>query len=139
MIVLRKGEQQTLRVKVGRLEDGEKQLASLTKKDSVEPEVQTPTLGLTLKELDEAERTSQEIAAEVKGVLVTDVLSGSQAEEKGIKVGEVIVEIGQEAVGTPQEANDRIEALKKEGRKSALVMVSTKTGDIRFVVLRIEG
>ena len=112
---------------------------TLLPKDSTEPETQTPMLGLTLKELDEAERQSQEIAAEVKGVLVTEVLSGSQAEEKGIKVGEVIVEIGQEAVATPQEANSRIEALKKEGRKSALVMVSTKTGDIRFVVLRIDG
>jgi len=139
VVVLRKSEQQTLRVTVGRLEDGEKQLASVDTKEAPQAEDAKPMLGLTLKALDDVARAEQEIAAEIKGVLVTEVLAGSQAEEKGIKPGEVIVEIGQEAVSTPQEASDRIDLLKKEGRKSALVMVSSKTGDIRFVVLRIEG
>lgn len=137
--LLRKGEKLAMKVKVGRLEDGEKKLASVEQKEEPRGEEAAPVLGLTLKELDEQARAANEIAAEVKGVLIDAVAEGSQAFEKGIKAGEVVVEIGQEAVATPGAAAARIEKLRKEGRKSALVMISTKTGDIRFVVLRIEG
>ncbi|MCB1457364.1 MAG: serine protease, partial [Nitratireductor sp.] len=60
------------------------------------------------------------------------------AADKGIQAGEILVEVGQEPVATPSDVAERIDALKKEGRKNALMMVSTKTGDIRFVVVRID-
>jgi serine protease Do len=33
---------------------------------------------------------------------------------------------------------DRIAALKEQGRKNALLMLSSKTGELRFVTLRMD-
>ena len=49
---------------------------------------------------------------------------GSSAEEKRVVVGDVIVEVSQEAVTSPSEVVDRVEQLKSEGRRSALLTVS---------------
>jgi serine protease Do len=50
----------------------------------------------------------------------------------------VIVEISQEPVATPAEVEKRIESLKQDGRKSALLLLANKDGDLRFVAVRIE-
>ncbi|MCG6856949.1 MAG: DegQ family serine endoprotease [Salaquimonas sp.] len=143
VIVLRKGEEQDLRATVGRLEDGEKQLASTAQDQEGQPAAPEDksdiVLGMKLKEITGADRESEEIASDVEGVLVTEVEPGSNAADKGIAKDDVLVEVGQEPVSTPQDVADRIEELKKDGRKSVLMMVSSKTGDIRFVVLRIES
>jgi serine protease Do len=46
--------------------------------------------------------------------------------------------VAQETVSTPKEFGDKIDTLKKDGRKNALLMVSSKTGELRFLTLRIE-
>ena len=47
--------------------------------------------------------------------------------------GDVIAEIAQESVDSPKQVMDRIEALKGQGRKSALLMMASKSGDLRFI------
>jgi serine protease Do len=106
--------------------------------EEAKPEVVDKVFGLTLKEITPEDRETANIGAEVKGVLIAEVEQGSISADKGIEAGEIIVEVGQEAVSTPKDVGDRVAALRKEGRKNALLMVSTKAGDIRFVVLRIE-
>jgi serine protease Do len=141
VVIFRKGGEQTLKATVGRLEDGEKEMAQKSEDEPVveaKPEVVDKVFGMTLKELSPEERETASIGAEVKGVLVADVEQGSISADKGIEPGEIIVEVGQEAVSTPKDVSERVAALRKEGRKNALLMVSTKAGDIRFVVLRIE-
>ena len=39
---------------------------------------------------------------------------------------------------SPKDFSEKIEKLKKEGRKNALLMVASKTGELRFLTLRIE-
>ena len=140
VVVLRKGEELTLKIEIGRLEDGEKQTASDDTKDepAAEPEKTDVVIGLTLQEITDADREAESIGEDVKGVLITEVAPGTNAADKGIQAGEILVEVGQEPVATPSDVAERIDALKKEGRKNALMMVSTKTGDIRFVVVRID-
>lgn len=138
VVVLRKGKRETIGVTLGRLEDGEKKLASAEAKEKPKEEAKTIILGLTVSELTEDLRTSQEIDAEVKGVYIADVNAGSHAQEKGIVTGEVIVQVGQEPVVKPEDVVTQVARLEKEGRKNALMMVSSKKGDIRFVVVRIE-
>ncbi len=140
VIVLRKGERQTIGVRLGRLEDGEKKLTSLTTGEdekSDEPETKT-LLGLKLSEITEDTRTDAKIAEDVKGLFINEVESGSGAQDKGIMAGEVVMQIGQEPVETLADAEKQIASLKQQGRKNALLMVGTATGDIRFVVVRIE-
>jgi serine protease Do len=42
-------------------------------------------------------------------------------------------------VATPAEIATRLEALKKDERKSALMLLSNGSGELRFVALRIAG
>ena len=52
--------------------------------------------------------------------------------------GDVIVEIAQEAVANADELQAKIDKLKKDGRKSALLLVAGADGELRFVALSLQ-
>ncbi|WP_256751184.1 DegQ family serine endoprotease [Mesorhizobium sp. Mes31] len=145
VLIVRKGVEQTVKVTLGRLEDGEK-LASGEEggntdqdKGDKAPAVSTASvLGMTVGELNDETRKKFSIAADVSGVVITDVTKDSAAAERGIQPGEVITEIAQESVATPKDVMDRIGALKEQGRKNALLMLASKTGELRFVTIRMD-
>jgi serine protease Do len=142
VIIIRKGVQQTVKVTLGRLEDGEK-LASAESdqggdKGAGEVVSTAKVLGMTIGELNDAARTKFDISKDVSGVVVSDVAKDSAAAERGIVAGEVITEIAQESVSTPQQVLDRIAALKEQGRKNALLMLASKSGELRFVTIRMD-
>ncbi len=70
--------------------------------------------------------------------VITDVAPNSAAAERGVVAGDVITEIAQESVSTPKDVLDRIAALKEQGRKNALLMLASKTGELRFVTIRMD-
>ncbi len=137
--VWRKGKKETVNVQLGRLEDGEKQIAAASggRNDGDEPEVAT-YLGMKLSEITDSIREDAQLQDDAKGLFVNEVEGGTAAEDKGIMPGEIIVQIGQEPVETLVDAKTQIDKLKGDGRKNALLMVSTAKGDIRFVVVRID-
>lgn len=141
VVVIRKGAEQTIKVTLGRLEDGEK-LADAQPgeegEDQAAPEATSTVLGMTVGELDEEARKQFGISAGISGVVVTEVAKDSSASDNGIAAGEVITEIAQESVKTPKDVVDRIKKLKDQGRKNALLMLASKTGELRFVTVRIE-
>ena len=55
-----------------------------------------------------------------------------------IKSGDVIVEIAQEAVANADDFQAKIDKLKKDGRKSALLLVAGADGELRFVALGLQ-
>jgi serine protease Do len=137
VVVMRKGKESTKSVTLGRLEDNERQ-ASLN-----QPPVEVPTatrraLGLELSGITDELRRRFTIKDNVKGVVVTRVDPNSVAADKRIQAGEVIVEVGQEPVSTPADVTRRVDALKKDGRKSALLLVANAQGEVRFVAVSIE-
>ena len=107
VLVLRKGSQQTVTVKLGRLQEDEKEVAALDQPPTDEPAAPTAPpsvsgpLGLTLSDLSADLRTKFGIKDEVSGVVVTGVADGSAAAEKRVQAGDVIIEISQESVATP--------------------------------------
>lgn len=140
--VIRKGEKVSLQVTLGRLEDGEK-LAAADETDGNPSADEAPVataaiLGMTLGELDDATRETYGISEDVSGVVITEVAPDSLAAERGVMAGDVITEIAQESVESPQDVLDRIEDLKSQGRKNALLMLSSKTGELRFVTIRMD-
>jgi serine protease Do len=145
VVIVRKGVEQTVKVTLGRLEDGEK-LASSEEGSSEEDggseqdkAVATASvLGMTIGELNDETRSKFGIAADVNGVVVTEVAKDSAAAERGVQAGEVITEIAQESVSTPKDVMDRIGALKEQGRKNALLMLASKSGELRFVTIRMD-
>ncbi|NBX03680.1 MAG: DegQ family serine endoprotease [Alphaproteobacteria bacterium] len=58
------------------------------------------------------------------GVIVVDVASGSEASKRGVRAGDVIVDVNNEAVTSPAAVTKAFEAAKKAGRKFALVKVA---------------
>ena len=90
------------------------------------------------RQLDEATRQKFGIAESVQGVVVTAVAANSAAAERRIEAGDVIVEIGQEAVSSPDAVVSRIDKLRSEDRRNALMMIADKTGALRFVTVRME-
>jgi serine protease Do len=141
VVLIRKKQEMTVKVTLGRLEDGEKQVGDTsgdTSGKSADKPAETKVLGMSLGELTDEARKSGGIADDIKGVLITSVEPNSAAAEKQVLPGEIITEVAQESVSSPKEFADKIDALKKDGRKNALLMVSSKTGELRFLTLRIE-
>ena len=141
VVIVRKGTEQTVKVTLGRLEDGEKLTNASAAPDMAQPGQQLATadvLGMKVGELDDAARQKFGIGKDVSGVVVSEVAPSSNAAERGVAPGDVITEIQQESVKSPKEVNDRIAKLKSQGRKIALLMLASKSGEIRFVTVRIE-
>ncbi|WP_370873094.1 Do family serine endopeptidase [Peteryoungia aggregata] len=95
-------------------------------------------IGVELSALDDAKRESFSIAEGVEGVLITRVLPGSRAESKGLLVGEVIVEVAQEFMKTPQQVAEKLTSIKGEGRRSGYLMIADKDGNLRLVAVPLE-
>ncbi len=139
VVVLRKGERVSVAVELGRLEDGERLIALRRNGSGAADKTElSKALGLTLETLSEQSREKYKIAEAIVGVLVTAVEPDSSAEEKRVLPGEVIVEVSQEAVSTPAEVVDRVAQLLSEGRRSALLLIAGKDGELRFVAVRME-
>jgi serine protease Do len=143
VVVVRKGKELTKSVKLGRLEDGESHTAVEPKPVDIpkvigEPAAQT-ALGMTFMGLTTASRQKYTIAQSVaSGVVITDIAPSSPAADKRLRAGEVVVEINQEPVKQPADAAKRIESLKSDGKKSALLLVANAQGEVRFVALPIN-
>ena len=41
-------------------------------------------------------------------------------------------------MSTPDDVTKRVDALKKDGRKSVLLLVASATGDVRFVAIGLD-
>jgi serine protease Do len=141
VVVLRDGQKQTLSVTLGRLEAAEKLAAAEPTDQLAQPEapVVVGPLGLSLADLSPAMRDKFGIKSQVTaGVVVADVASGSVAAEKRLQPGDVIVEISQEPVTTPDDVNKRIADLRKAGRRNAQMVLQNEDGNVRVVNLSLD-
>ena len=163
VVILRDGKEETVKVKLGQLQDTTDEKAATEDPQAedgdggvVAPEDdggtddqaqdQTPevreapqsVLGMNLVVLSNELRTEKGIAESVEGVLVASVDPGSPAEQKGMKPGDIIVEVGQDFMEVPGDVLVRINGLKSEGRKNAHMMVADAQGNLRVVALPLE-
>ena len=140
VVIIRKGKEETRKVTLGRLDDSDKATpASIkTKPEEEEKPVTQKALGLDLAALSKDLRARYKIKDSVKGVVVTDVEADSDAAEKRLSAGDVIVEVAQEAVSSATDIRNRIDKLKKDGKKSVLLLVSNGNGELRFVALSLK-
>jgi serine protease Do len=141
VVVIRKGAEETKKVTLGRLDDTEKvQQAAAKSKDepAAEKPVTQKVLGLDLAALSKDLRGKYKIKDSVKGVVITGVDNASDAAEKRLSAGDVIVEVAQEAVTNTADVKKRVDQIKKDGRKSILLMVANGEGELRFVPLLVQ-
>ena len=117
------------RIELGYVRDGKPQTASVelgvlpndkaARSDTFESS--GPQLGLRLAPSDE-------------GVEVVAVDPSSPAAAKGLEAGDVILEVGGQAVSKPAEVRTGLEIAKKEGKKAVLFRVRSREGT-RFVAI----
>jgi serine protease Do len=141
LVIGRRGKEQAKTIKLGRLEDGEKVASRGDDDKELEPEHASTqsALGLEFSTLTDELRNRWQIKDSVKsGVLIASVDPRSEAAEKRLQPGEVLLEINQESVANPDEAVKRIKALKASGKKNALLVVANAQGDTHFVALPLD-
>ena len=143
--VLRGGHPVVVDVRSG-VRPSEQELAK-TDKDSDEdkgggapatPAAPRPSaLGMSYGPLDDSARHRYGIPAEVKGVVVESVRSTSDAGDKGLKRGDVIVRIYDKAATTPADILSAVAEAKKAGRASVLLQIHRNGRNI-FVPIKLE-
>jgi serine protease Do len=139
VVIIRKGAEQTKRVTLGRLDDNDKpQPASAKSAPEPEKPVTQKALGLDLANLSKDLRSRYKIKDSVKGVAITGVDNASDAADRGLSPGDVIVEVAQEAVSNAADIKKRIEQMKQDGKKSVLLRVSNADGESHFVALSMQ-
>ncbi len=142
VIIVRKGKEEKRTVKLGRLDDGAKptpaSVSNAPTEGSDKPSVVQKTLGLALAGITDDLRRRYKIKDSVRGVVITGVDPGSVAAEKRLAPGSVIVAVEQEQVSQPADLQRRVDQLKKQGKKTALLLVASSEGDMQFVALSLN-
>ena len=143
VIVVRNGKEVDLKVKLGRLEEGEKQAALEPGKNNGGPAAPGRTvvqkaLGMEFAAVNADTRKRFNLKEGAEGVVITSVEANSDAAEKRIQPGYRILEINQQAVSKPEDVAKKLEELKAQGRRTALIFVATPTDDKSFVPLPLK-
>lgn len=143
--VVRNGARLTKQVAVGLLEEDEDPSTLITNNDNAPPQAalpddksSAPVMGLTLSRLTRDVRRKFQFDDKVKGVVVEAVDPASPAAQKGIKIGDIIVEAGQDQVAGPDDVARSVDKVKKSGRKAVLLRVEDGKGDLRFVAVPLS-
>jgi serine protease Do len=134
----RDGKREKTKVNVGELQE---EVASLNEQGSDTPgdrgeELAIKGLGLSVATLDGKARAKYKLKETTKGVLIAAVEPDGVAAEKGLKPGDVIVEISQEEVRAPGDVRKKVDEARERNRKSVLLLVEGQ-GGLRFVALQI--
>lgn len=138
IVVFRGGKEETLTVEVGLLEDTTLAAAPGTPQPEKAAPADRAVLGMTVAALDRSLRRQFSLPDSVTGLVVTKVETGSDAFAKGMREGDIIVEVGQQPVASPKEMQARIDAAEQAGRNSILLLVR-RDDQPRFVALNLSS
>ncbi len=134
IVVWRDGAEKTLAVDIAQM-PSEQTVASV--ESGEEAAEDTPKLGLALARLDDRVRSEMDLPEDADGAVVTEVLPGSPAAEKGLRQGDVIIEADNQAVTEPRTVAEAVKAAAERGEKAVLLLVKRGDQD-RFVAVRID-
>ncbi len=94
-------------------------------------------LGLRLAPLSQQTRQRYHVPKDVQGVVVTSIANSSPLNEIGIQAGDVIQQIDQKTITTPEEAVAEITAARGDkGGKKPVVFLINRHGTKQFIALK---
>ena len=112
-------------------------LASLPDAAGTTPEAQdnggTDAIGVQLSPITPDLRNQLGLSAHQSGVVISEVVPGSPADQAGLQAGDVIVSVGSSPVGNVDEAAKLIHAQRAKGNAVALRVL--RGGQVSFVVV----
>ena len=94
-------------------------------------------LGMKISPLTAETKERFQIGPDQKGVVITDVTQGGVAAERGLKPGDVIVEVQQAEVASPDDVMKKVDAQRAQDRKSVLMLIQGQDG-VRYVPLPLS-
>ena len=143
--IIRSGKRATVTVQVGE-RPTEDQLAKLSGGDSGTQgdsggSATTPqrALGLSLAPMTPEAGRSLNLPSGVGGVLITTVDPNSNAAEQGLQRGDLIISVNNQAVRSPAQVIAAVDAARKAGRSSVLLLVKRGNSPEAFVGVNITG
>ena len=93
--------------------------------------------GLAISIINDKVRSEFQLDEELKGVIILDIDPDSKASEKGLMIGDVVVEVGQKLVQTPEDFQKQLNVSKDKGRTAALLLVKRGQQEL-FVALPLN-
>jgi serine protease Do len=151
MVILRDGQEMMVKVTLARQPDEEAkkkteeaatkptpeggEAAGADKPADLDP---ADTLGLTVAALTAENRKALKIPETVEGVVVLEAPEDTEAYVKGVRKGDVIVEVAQDFVDTPEQLAEKLAGLKENDRRNAYLMIANAKGELRLVAVPLE-
>lgn len=127
LAIIRDGKDKNINVKLGEMPD-DNPLIAATANSGID-------LGFSVAENNE-ERASQYGLSSNKGVIISAIENGSEAQRKGLGVGDRIVEIERNSIENMEDFNKALSGIEKD--QVILMLIETRGGGKRFVTLRAE-
>ena len=143
--IIRGGRRQTVNVQVGQRPTEEELAQQLGGGDSdqglnSEETPATPgstVLGLSLQQLTPQIARTLNLPAGSRGVVVATVDPNSDASDKGIQRGDLIISVNQQLVTSPAQVQAAVEAARRARRTNVLLLVKRGTAPEAFVGVEI--
>jgi serine protease Do len=143
--IIRDGRRQTVTVQVGQRPTEEELAAKQGGGDAEQdqalgqeaPVVPGSALGLSLQPLNPQIVRALNLPANVRGVVITSVDPNSDANDKGIRRGDVVLSVNRQAVTTPAQVLAAVDSARRAGRSSVLLLVKRGQAPEAFVGVEI--
>jgi serine protease Do len=131
--VWRDGKDMSMTAKVG----DQKDEAAVVKAKADQPadakKAEPMSYGVSLAPISAEARQELKLDDSIKGVVVAAVEPGSPADDQGLKAGDVLQQVGKDAVDSPKMAAEKLKEAKKTGKP--VLMKIYREGMTRFVAI----
>ena len=136
VVLWRKGQEVTLKVAVGELTEEAEQKTLASTEPAPNATATIDLLGLKLSGMTDELRQKFQIPDDANGVVVVDVAQKGPAAEKDLRPGDVIAEVDQKAVTSPEDVSQRVKAAQDNGYRVVTLLVN-RGGEFQWIALKI--
>jgi serine protease Do len=136
--IWRQGHEILLDAVVTEMPEDSAPAVKLAAKPAPDKSVLVQNLGIKLAPMSEALKHKYKLDPAQKGVVIVDVAPDSVAADRGMRAGNVIMEVQQHAVAMPGDVLARLRALRAAGKKSALLLLAGPDG-FNYVPVPLDG
>ena len=139
VVLWRDGKEETVSARIAEMpEDDSKPVALTTPAAPPVAPVAISGLGLKVAPIGPDTREKFQLNADQKGVVIIDVGPDSAAAERGLRPGDVIMQVQQEDVNSPADIETRVARARKQNRKMVLLLIQGQDG-LRWVPLPLAA